>query len=88
MYGYLTLEQCYSLEAQGFAVICDGDKEDCYIRYSEKEYVANNIPQIIDWISDFAINFRKMFAGIFHALGNAFTKLGNDFDNVNKNEET
>ena len=88
MYGYLTLEQCVSLEEQGFAVICDGDREDCYIRDSKKEYVANIIPQIVDLIRDFAINFRKMFAGMFHALGNAFTKLGNDFDNVNKNEET
>lgn len=80
MYGYLTLEQCYSLEEQGFAVVCDGDAEDCYIRDSEKEYVANNIPQIIDLMNDFAINFRKMFAVIFHAAGKLFTKLGDGFD--------
>ena len=78
MYGYLTLEQCYSLEEQGFAVVYDGDKEDCYIRDSEKEYVANNIPQIVDWINDFAINFRKMFAGMFHALGKAFNEIGDN----------
>ena len=86
MYGYLTLEQCYSLEDQGSAVVCDGDKEDCYIRDSEKEYIANNIPQIVDWINDVAINFRKMFVEMFHALGKLFTKLGDDFDNVIKNE--
>ena len=78
MYGYLTLEQCYSLEEQGFAVVCDGDKEDCYIRDSEKEYVANNIPQIVDWMNDFANNFKKIFADIFHGLGRAFNKLGDD----------
>jgi len=88
MYGYLTLEQCYSLEEQGFAVVCDADAEDCYIRDSKKEYIANNIPQIIDWINCFANNFKKIFAIMFHSLGNAFTKLGDDFDNVVKNEET
>ena len=74
------------LEEQGFAVECDGDKEDCYIRDSKKEYISNNIPQIVDWINDFAINFRKMLAGMFHAAGKLFTKLGDDFDNVIKNE--
>lgn len=78
MYGYLTLEQYYSLEEQGFAVVCDDDKEDCYIRDSEKEYIANNIPQIVDWINDVAINFRKMFAEMFHALGKAFNEIGDN----------
>ena len=78
MYGYLTLEQCYSLEEQGFAVVCDGDAEDCFIRDSEKEYVANNIPQIIDWMNDFANNFKKMFTDILHGLGRAFNKMGDD----------
>lgn len=78
MYGYLTLEQCYSLEEQGFAVVCDGDKEDCYIRDSEKEYIANNIPQIIDWVNYFANNFKKIFADIFHGLGDIFNKIGDD----------
>lgn len=78
MYGYLTLEQCYSLEEQGFAVVCDGDKEDCFIRDSEKEYVANNIPQIIDWVNYFVNNFTKIFADILHGLGRAFNKMGDD----------
>lgn len=78
MYGYLTLEQCYSLKEQGFAVVCDGDKEDCFIRDSEKEYVANNIPQIINWMNDFANNFKKIFADIFHGLGRVFNEMGDN----------
>lgn len=83
MYGYLTLEQCYSLKEQGFAVICDGDKEDCFIRDSEKEYIANCIPQIIDWVNDFVNNLKKIVADTFRGVGRFFNKIGED---INKND--
>lgn len=36
MYGYLTIEQCVKLGELGYAVICDADNQDTYIRDSEK----------------------------------------------------
>lgn len=78
MYGYLTLEQCYTLEEQDFAVVCDGDRKDCYIRDAEKEFIASNIPDVSNYFADLYIGLKKIFADILHGLGKFFNKIGDD----------
>lgn len=62
MYGYLTLEQCIELGEKGFAVICDADRQDTYIRDSEKECIASaDISEAIKILTNIWNVFRNIF---------------------------
>lgn len=75
MYGYLTIEQCDNLSELGYAIVCDGDKQDTYIRDSEKEYLAQHLPDVIKFIRNICDSIAESLKGALRAIGETFIKL-------------
>lgn len=75
MYGYLTLEQCIELGEKGFAVICDADRQDTYIRDSEKEYIASKIPETMSFLTNIWNGIRDTLKEICRVVGETFIEI-------------
>ncbi len=75
MYGYLTIEQCDNLSELGYAIVCDGDKQDTYIRDSEKEYIAEHIPNVIEIIRNICDSIANSLKGVLRDVGETLIKL-------------
>ncbi len=80
MYGFLTLQDAEKLYNDGFAIICDADSENAFIKNDELEY-AEYLASKVDVITEIFSNIGKTF---LNAFGKAFISVGQALTNVGK----